>query len=160
MSDEIKDALLTLDIDDDSHWTSDGLPRLDVMKELVGNDVTRADIVKVAKDFHRKNAIIEDQGIIINETINSNDDDIVIDDEQLLRNDYNNALKCLNEANGKFLIAQKNLDSYIEKNELENKQSLADQIKQFQASQRNQRETNAGVAKALAEAVKATKARV
>lgn len=47
-------ALGALDADDDDHWTSNGLPRVDVLKEMTGNDeITRSMIDDVAPDYVR-----------------------------------------------------------------------------------------------------------
>jgi hypothetical protein len=43
-----------LDVLDDSHWTTEGLPRVDVVAELTGQDVTRHIITKVAPHFRRE----------------------------------------------------------------------------------------------------------
>lgn len=59
MSDKLRQALAKLDIGNDDHWTTEGLPRLDVMKDLVGEPVTRADITAAAKGFSRKTPNLE-----------------------------------------------------------------------------------------------------
>ena len=59
MSDKIREALAKLDIDNDNHWTTEGLPRLDVMKDLVGDAVSRSDITSAAKGFSRKTPNLE-----------------------------------------------------------------------------------------------------
>lgn len=59
MSEKIREALAKLDIGNDDHWTTEGLPRLDVMKDLVGEPVTRADITAAAKGFSRKTPNLE-----------------------------------------------------------------------------------------------------
>jgi len=61
MSDKIKAALADLDPSNDAHWTSDGLPRLDVMKELTGANVTREALNQVAKGFSRDNPNLPDE---------------------------------------------------------------------------------------------------
>lgn len=48
-SEQIKDALENLDLDNDDHWTQDGAPRLDA----VGKGVTRQEILSVAPHFTR-----------------------------------------------------------------------------------------------------------
>lgn len=53
MSLEILQALAKLDQDNDDHWTSDGLPRLDVLKDL-GVEVSRVELNTAAKGFGRK----------------------------------------------------------------------------------------------------------
>lgn len=40
----LKEALSKLDSDNDDHWTQEGLPRLDVLKTMTGQSVTRSDI--------------------------------------------------------------------------------------------------------------------
>lgn len=50
----IVEALSMLDHDDDSVWTADGLPKVDVVRGLLGNDaLTRAEITDAAPDFVR-----------------------------------------------------------------------------------------------------------
>lgn len=48
-------ALGSLDVDNDEHWTTDGLPRMDTIEDIVKQDLTRADITAAAKAFNRKN---------------------------------------------------------------------------------------------------------
>lgn len=50
---EITAALATLDPLDDSHWTTDGAPRLDVVSARVGGTVTRQQVRAVAPEFSR-----------------------------------------------------------------------------------------------------------
>lgn len=60
MSEKIKEALGKLDIENDEHWTTEGLPRLDVMKDLLnGEAVSRADITAAVKGFSRKTPNLE-----------------------------------------------------------------------------------------------------
>ena len=54
MSQRIIDALLKLDVNNDDHWTDEGLPRLDAMKDLLGETVSRVDVTNAAKGFTRK----------------------------------------------------------------------------------------------------------
>lgn len=50
---KLEDALLSLSPDNDEHWTEDGLPRVDVVVELSGVQVRRADIEALAPDLRR-----------------------------------------------------------------------------------------------------------
>ncbi len=59
----LKDALLSLQKDNDDHWTSDGAPRLDVLKELVGHDVTREDVTNEMPEFNRDAAGATDEPV-------------------------------------------------------------------------------------------------
>lgn len=51
----IRDALARLDPATDDHWTTDGLPRLDVLRTFLGADASRADVTKAAPEFSRAN---------------------------------------------------------------------------------------------------------
>lgn len=53
-------ALSSLDVDNDEHWTTDGLPRMDTVEDIVKQDLTRADITAAAKGFNRKNTELGD----------------------------------------------------------------------------------------------------
>lgn len=63
---EISEALELLEPLNDEHWTTDGLPRVDIVADLIGDDkLKRADIMKAAPDFVRpvsdsKETIVED----------------------------------------------------------------------------------------------------
>lgn len=47
-------ALQQLDANDDNHWTADGSPRIDVLKELIGTPtLSRAEVDIVAPGFNR-----------------------------------------------------------------------------------------------------------
>lgn len=53
---DIRDALGMLDTIDDEVWTSDGLPKIDAVKDLLGRPVTRQEIVDAAPKFTRQNS--------------------------------------------------------------------------------------------------------
>lgn len=51
----IKEAIYSLDVTDDSLWTADGLPRVDVVQELVDDDtITRQQITDADPSFSRR----------------------------------------------------------------------------------------------------------
>jgi hypothetical protein len=52
---DLKEVLLKLDTEDDSNWTSDGQVRLDVLKALTGNNVSRKSISLALPGFSRTN---------------------------------------------------------------------------------------------------------
>lgn len=55
----IQDALDELDPTDDDQWTADGMPRVDVVAELVGSaSLKRADITNARPDFTRESSNI------------------------------------------------------------------------------------------------------
>ena len=49
----IQQALTKLDPEDDDHWTKLGLARLEVLEEILGNEVNRADVVLADVAFDR-----------------------------------------------------------------------------------------------------------
>lgn len=51
----IEEALRSLDPLVDDEWTTDGLPRIDVMQKLTGQRLKRADITAACPQFHRQN---------------------------------------------------------------------------------------------------------
>lgn len=58
MSDQIKAALAKLDPQNDNHWTTEGLPRIDTVKFLGGlSNVTREDINAAVPGFIRESAL-------------------------------------------------------------------------------------------------------
>jgi hypothetical protein len=50
---QIRLALSQLDVTNDNHWTSDGLPRIETLKFLTGLTLTRAEITEAAPRFSR-----------------------------------------------------------------------------------------------------------
>jgi hypothetical protein len=55
-NEEILEAVKSLDPANDEHWTSDGLPRLDAVENLLGAGVTRKQVTNAAPDFNRGHA--------------------------------------------------------------------------------------------------------
>ncbi len=51
----LAEALDELDIDNDEHWTADGLPRLDTLEEYMGTKPARAAVKAAAPHFSRTN---------------------------------------------------------------------------------------------------------
>lgn len=49
----IKEAISSLDHDNDDHWTSTGLPKLDVVQDLAGETVTRQQAEAAAPNYNR-----------------------------------------------------------------------------------------------------------
>lgn len=52
----LAEAIGLLDPEDDAHWTSNNLPAIDVLEQLTGAKVSRADVNAVAEDFTRAKA--------------------------------------------------------------------------------------------------------
>lgn len=57
---KIHEALRQLKVEEDNHWTNDGLPRIDVVAELSGiKYLKRGEITAAAPAFTRANAVLE-----------------------------------------------------------------------------------------------------
>ena len=84
---DIKEALSQLDTLDDNLWTQDGSPKIEAVSDLVGNKVTRAEILEAAPKFSRENpdtsAATEDekQAQQDEQTIVVEDEDFTVLDE-------------------------------------------------------------------------------
>ena len=55
---DIKEALMSMDALDDEQWTGDGAPKVDVVSEVVGEKVTRQQILDLAPEFSQSNMVI------------------------------------------------------------------------------------------------------
>jgi hypothetical protein len=58
---DIKEALGTLDTLNDDHWTQNGDVRIDAVEALIGQKVTRQEILNVAPHFNRKNVDLDEE---------------------------------------------------------------------------------------------------
>lgn len=56
---DILEALSALDPDNKEDWTKDGLPKTDVVSDLVGEPITRAQITEAAPLFTKDNLVLE-----------------------------------------------------------------------------------------------------
>lgn len=54
--DNISTALLTLSVANDNNWTSDGLPKVEVVSRILGEEVTRKEITNAFPGFTRQSA--------------------------------------------------------------------------------------------------------
>jgi hypothetical protein len=61
MSQKIIDALKKLDPANEDHWTTEGLPRLEVLKDILGEVVSRVDVTNAARGFSRATTDILNQ---------------------------------------------------------------------------------------------------
>ena len=83
---DIKEALASLDALDDEQWTQDGAPKTDVVSELVGHKVSRAEIIEAAPKFSRENMVLEDEKANDDEKepeVEADPDETVIDNSVL-----------------------------------------------------------------------------
>lgn len=58
MASQIVEALALLEVENDEHWTADGLPRVDVVTGLLGEEVSRKQITEAALEFSRENTTL------------------------------------------------------------------------------------------------------
>lgn len=67
----LKEALSKLDPNNPDHWTTDGSPRIDVLKSLMGEEGTgldRGTVLKEFPDFRKTNLTIPDENAAGGET--------------------------------------------------------------------------------------------
>lgn len=81
---DIREALSQLDTLNDDHWTSEGAPKIEAVKELLGGPVTRQDIINAAPHFSRENPIVEEEKSDAEEGQGEGLAEEVIFDEQIL----------------------------------------------------------------------------
>lgn len=150
---DIKSALEMLDIKDDSHWTTDGLPRLDVVGDLVGIDVTRQDINKIAKGFSRKNAILTEKAG--DKTPAPTQD--TESEEDVVKAELEKAKEALREAFAKHDEINRRMDAIIvdKQKRMSKDRKAALDIQAYQESQARQREASMRRARDLAESARA-----
>lgn len=55
----ILEALASLDVENDDDWTNQGLPKTDIISDVVGEPITRAQITEAAPNFTRENPVME-----------------------------------------------------------------------------------------------------
>jgi hypothetical protein len=181
VNDKIKEALAKLDIDNDDHWTTEGLPRLDVMKDLLGVAASRADITAAQKGFSRKTPNLEDEkpeltgsgepaveeatpeaspGVETTEEVEETEatKDVDEDSDEAIESEVAAARKNLDKANARYKAAVRAMDVVIMRRSKEaNLQTQASLVKAFQESQRKQREKSVARQRAMAEAIATSK---
>ena len=164
MRDQILDALSVLDVENDEHWTSEGLPRLDVVKDLLdGQSVTRAEITSAAKEFCRKSPVISSEvpseeaerpeeaaGIQEGEGPEATTETL----EEVTQRALDAARRDFNQAKINLDAAQHDMDKIIKEKELTEGRNQALDIKAFQESQAKARAARAGAMSALMQGVR------
>jgi hypothetical protein len=180
MKEKILSALSKLDVNNDDHWTTEGLPRLDVLKEIIGEPVTRADITVSKKGFSRKTPDLQlentEDGVknaqaTTVETTNDEDEssdkmeeskevqlEFNIGSEEAIEAELKSANEALYKAQARHRKAVEDMDVVIAKrNEREAGRTTAHDIKAYQKSQLKQREAASNRQKFMVEAVSAIK---
>lgn len=135
------DALKKLDRGNDDHWTDDGQPRLNAVKQVFGKSVSREEIAKEVPGFNR--GYVFDEGAAEESQPNQNT-------EQELKANLDKARVNLAEAKKAFNDAQAQMDKFITENSVE-PPSLAEQVKAYQKMSVDQSaKNNAAIAAAQA----------
>lgn len=168
---ETREALLSLDPSNDDHWTADGQPRLDVLKELTGDSfLNRATLKEEFRGFSRDNAEAyfedhSDHSEASNEgrsestrfgeestEVQSEDSEVheEASDEpselEQLKAQHAESEKRLTAMRAEHNELTKKLDAAIQREEaVNNGRTLAEQIKVFQLTQTKQRAAAFGV---------------
>lgn len=84
---ELDKAMLQLSLSDDSHWTKEGLPNLNVLKEMTGQKHTRGDAEAAIPGFTREYvestyALIDSEGLVVMRLKNApQSEDEAVDEE-------------------------------------------------------------------------------
>jgi hypothetical protein len=163
MSENIKTALALLDVNNDGHWTAEGLPRLDALSEIAGENIKREQLNEVAPEFSRASGggfldttndpssdakpDAADDAPASAET--ASDADAEMADAETAVADANQAV---NDAQAAQAAAIADRDVVVAKQVSENSGGTpAEGIKAFQASQAEQRAKTAGIAAAVRE---------
>lgn len=176
---KLLDVLKGLDVDNVNHWTSDGQPRLDVIKELVGEDISRADIKEIAPKFCRKNTSLTppepettnpwSQGSVIDEDSELLEDGLPSVEEEmdnphvqgpspsevsLAEERYNKAVVAFDQARINLDEARRQYDIVKQaEEEAKGQQTFADTVAAYHASQKQVRAEKAARKRALVDAI-------
>jgi hypothetical protein len=175
---KILDALVALDVDNDDHWTAEGLPRLDVMKGLCGGGaVTRTEVTAANPEFTREvmranteepeteepeteEPETEEPETEEPETEEVTEEETVAAslDKAVVQKELDEARDELNKAKRRYDKAVLTMDTIIEQEAEEfGDRPLAEDIKAYQNSQKKQRALAANRRKIAVEAMKAAK---
>ena len=162
MKEKIIEALRKLDVANDSHWTADGLPRLDKMEELLGENVSRADVNGALTGFKK--------GEDIDALVKSEEPPVETKaGDSVVSEDAGEAEEALEEARVALVDARAEQDEantkVAEATEEFNKAhaklisskgnaDLASNVKSFQAQQFEERRRKVNAQKGLVEALK------
>lgn len=157
MSAKLYKALADLDPENDDHWTDEGLPRLDVLSDFVGQPVTRVQVKEATKNFTRAHPTLEDnykeiRGIQENLDEESEEKEFSPKSLEKAKDKLGKVRDKLNDAQRDFMAAQREVDAEILRFEVHNMGSrpAADNVRRYQQSQAEQRNSSADLANKIA----------
>lgn len=155
---ELIDALKQLDKSDDDSWTSDGQPRLEVLKKILGRSVGRSDIAAAVQGFSRSydfDAVI-DEPTPVDQAASPAQAKPDESEKQRLQSDLDAAQAGMVKAEKAFIAAQAAMDAYI----IDNQGaclSHAEQVKAYQKASAKQAAIDLEFKKATAKLIQSTK---
>lgn len=144
MSNKLKEVLLALDKSEESNWTKDGLPLLDVVTKAFGSSVSRLMINEALPGFNREyvdspedaEEIAEEQASVekTEEPLNSEEDrkKAAVSELEEAKKELLKAKKRVDEANDA-------VDSFLVKEAQEGTRNLADDVSAYQKAQLDMR---------------------
>lgn len=130
---ELKEALGNLDTMEDGHWTSDGSPRLDVLKDFLGKSVTRQEVLDAAPQFNRSNPVLKQeeqsdaQGEEVRQEEEVNNIEEYLDGEPLAPAEFNQFIQRVTD--GELPVLEEALEQQLMQAELARK--AADELYQI-----------------------------
>jgi len=152
---KILEALSKLDTNNDNHWTADGLPRIETVRMLSGDQsITREQITAEAPDFSRSLAVVPGAEVANQEPAVESATEVVDYSEAIEKAQAEVArlTEIRNEVDSALAKATKNLDDLIDLQNAEGPVETTDTaIQGYLASQRAVLEERARRNKILAE---------
>ena len=161
LKEKIIAVLRQLQFENEAHWTTDDLPRVDVIQDLLGGQVSRFEIESAVKGFSRTNMDIPNDVESQPNDVENADTSDTLDADALVEKELEDATLNLSMAKDRYDAAVSNMDAVIERRDREanGERSNANDIKIYQRSQAKQREETARTRNAMVEAVKLTAAK-
>lgn len=134
---------MSLDVNNEDQWTEDSLPRMDVVKQLVGNQfLTRESVNTAIPGFSRsthfqqqKTKAIETTALQVVETTVSTTDQDFSEIEQAKR-ELEIAVQKKNDADRKMKIASEVLDALIVQNQIDSPKNVISDIQAYLQGQK------------------------
>ncbi len=153
---KILEALSKLDTNNDNHWTADGLPRIETVRMLAGDQgITREQITAEAPDFSRSSAAITSAETPETPAVEEQAQAEVVDYSEAIEKakaEVDRLTEIRNEVNDALSKATKDLDDLIDLQHKEGPVETTDTaIQGYLASQRAVLEERARRNKVLAE---------
>lgn len=152
---KILEALSKLDTNNDNHWTADGLPRIETVRMLSGDQsITREQITAEAPDFSRSSAVVPGAEVASQKPAVESATEVVDYSEAIEKAQAEVArlTEIRNEVDSALAEATKNLDDLIDLQNAEGPVETTDTaIQGYLASQRAVLEERARRNKVLAE---------